>query len=46
MAILADTGATVLVVTINAPRLLRWHGPFARRPGKPAVPADSVTGDA
>ncbi len=45
MAILADTGATVLV-TINALRLLRWHGPFARLPGKRAVPADSVTGDA
>ena len=45
MAILADTGATVLV-TINALRLLRWHGPFARLPGKRAVPADSVTGNA
>lgn len=28
MAILADTGATVLV-TINALRLVRWRGPFA-----------------
>jgi Cd2+/Zn2+-exporting ATPase len=45
MAILADTGATVLV-TINALRLLRWHGPFARLPGKRAVPADTVTGNA
>ncbi len=41
MAILADTGATVLV-TINALRLLRWHGPFARLPGKRAVPADTM----
>ena len=45
MAILADTGATVLV-TINALRLLRWHGPFARQPRERAVPADTVTGNA
>ena len=45
MAILADTGATVLV-TINALRLLRWRGPFARLPGKWAAPADRVTGNA
>jgi len=31
-AILADTGATVLV-TLNALRLLRWRGPFAGEPG-------------
>ena len=31
VAILADTGATVLV-TINALRLLRWHSPFAGAP--------------
>ena len=33
MAILADTGATVLV-TINALRLLGWRGPFSGPPGQ------------
>jgi Zn2+/Cd2+-exporting ATPase len=39
MAILADTGATVLV-TLNALRLLRWRGPSADMsgPGTPAIP--------
>ena len=37
MAILADTGATVLV-TINALRLLGWRGPFAGPPDTMASP--------
>ncbi|MBN8907744.1 MAG: heavy metal translocating P-type ATPase, partial [Rhodospirillales bacterium] len=45
MAILADTGATVLV-TINALRLLRWRSPLADMPGKPpaAGPAQAKLG--
>ena len=36
MAILADTGATLLV-TLNALRLLGWRGPFASTPEKTPV---------
>ncbi len=36
MAILADTGATVLV-TINALRLLRWHGRLTGMPPRPGT---------
>jgi Cd2+/Zn2+-exporting ATPase len=41
MAILADTGATVLV-TVNARRLLGWRGPF--EPTHSVVPSGTVSG--
>ncbi|MGH7153589.1 MAG: hypothetical protein ACREF3_06635, partial [Acetobacteraceae bacterium] len=41
MAILADTGATVLVTT-NALRLLRWGGPATAAPRRQMGRADAT----